>query len=183
MKPIHRALLVLMLLPLLLGASTPYQPTIERVYGWKSLVEEACPDMDPLLILSIIAQESNGNPKAIREEGSGLESVGLMQIMTFSWRPSKEWLLVPKNNIEYGCRILRQIQDKGDLSYQLAIYNCGEVRVRENRCGPYGGYAYSEQVLLVWYPILFEYGGHVRFLRRMELIHFKLRLKNLDSLF
>jgi soluble lytic murein transglycosylase-like protein len=138
-----------MLLPFLLGASTPTS-MIERVYRWQPLVEEECPNEDPLLILSMIAQESGGNPKAIREEGEDLASVGLMQIMTFWWRPPKSWLMIPENNVQYGCRILDQIE--GDIRYKLAVYNCGEVGVEANKCGAYGGYAYADRILNYWYP-------------------------------
>jgi len=149
--------LVLLLLPFLLGASTP-TPMIERVYRWYPLVREECPEEDPLLVLSIIAQESGGNPKATREERNGDKSVGLMQIMTFSWRPQEAWLLIPRNNVSYGCNILRQIWEKSETTeYGLAIYNCGEYRVDRNLCGPYGGYNYASKILHYWYPRFFTY--------------------------
>jgi soluble lytic murein transglycosylase-like protein len=182
MKSKLRAWLMLLLLPFLLGASTP-TPTIERVYRWLPIVREECPDQDPLLILGIIAQESGGDPTAVREERNGRTSVGLMQIHTFDWRPSPSWLIIPRNNIRYGCSILGQILDKIQYDFHqnytesaLAIYNCGEVKVAQGTCGPYGGYYYADRILYYWVPEILSYHRDRLWERRMLLIERKLLL-------
>jgi soluble lytic murein transglycosylase-like protein len=130
------------------------QDVVNNVMQWQPEVEELCPDLDTALVLGIIAQESRGEPYVVRDEGK-YESVGLMQIMTFDWRPSRGWLMIPENNIQWGCSILRQLFARENYTTEkvLAVYNCGEVRVEANRCGSNGGYAYADTVLQDWVPL------------------------------
>jgi soluble lytic murein transglycosylase-like protein len=109
-------------------------------------------DVDEDLVLSVIAQESCGNRWAISEDG--WHSVGLMQIIPhpyFSWRPSTEWLLNPRNNIRFGARLLETVIDRagGSKFTGLRYYNCGYSRVDAgSTCATW----YAKQVLTYWMP-------------------------------
>ena len=81
-------------------------------------------DLDPQLILALIAVESNFDRFAISVAGA----IGLMQIMPF-WldeigRPDDNLLHID-TNLRYGCTILRYYYDKedGDLRRALGRYN------------------------------------------------------------
>jgi soluble lytic murein transglycosylase-like protein len=145
--------------------------TVDYVWQkWRGLVEQQCLDLDPALVMAIIAQESRGNPKAVRDEGH-YQSVGLMQIMDFDWRPPASWLLKPENNIQWGCGILRQLFAREGYTVEkvLAVYNCGEVGVKANRCGSMGGYAYADRILNHWKPLFDRKYNLIRLLRLMIL--------------
>jgi soluble lytic murein transglycosylase-like protein len=99
------------------------------------------------LILSVIAAESDFNPKAVSPTGA----VGLMQVMPF-W---KKELGIPCDlksvdcNIRYGVHILKTYGSRyEDLEYTLAAYNRGPLAVlRDVESGnPVGDY-YTKRVL------------------------------------
>ena len=100
-----------------------------RVLRWEPLILQAADlrKLDPDLLASLIWWESRGDPAAIGPGGS----VGLMQIMPkeagFSWRPSRDELLVPSTNVYWGSRTLSIIikQGGGDVAGALAAYNGG----------------------------------------------------------
>ena len=130
------------------------------MWRWIDTIQNYLPDNPHLteeLVLAVIAQESLGNPYAIRDEGEN-SSIGLMQIMDFSWRPDREWLRNPDNNIAYGMYILDLLIERyeGDVVKALAVYNCGEIGVERNICGISGGYAYSNIILKHWLPVFKE---------------------------
>jgi hypothetical protein len=83
--------------------------------------------IDPDLIASIIFEESHGFPNQISFAGA----VGLMQIMPqeagFSWRPTRDELLLPAANLSWGTRTFSQVmqQAEGSMSRALAAYNGG----------------------------------------------------------
>jgi soluble lytic murein transglycosylase-like protein len=161
---------------------------VANVWQWKGLIEKHCQDIDPALVMAIIAQESRGDPWVTRDEGK-YESVGLMQIMNFDWRPPSKWLIKPENNIFWGCNILRQLFARRDnqppynLTYDLdtilAVYNCGEVNVKANRCGGFGGYYYAEQILDHWKPLFDREYNYMRWERSQRRLYLIYKLKYL----
>lgn len=123
---------------------------------WLPLIHhwhEYFPDLDPAWILAVIAQESQGNPKAIAEDVWG--STGLMQVGPRDWLGTREQLLSPGINIRVGMSMLHDIleQTRGNLRFALAAYNCGFKGVEINRCGSHGGYKYADRIINYWLPV------------------------------
>lgn len=93
--------------------------------------------IDPLLLYSIMHQESTFKRNALSPKGAS----GLMQLMPFTARRfgvSKIW--DPQQNIEGGARYMRFLLDQfGDVQLALAGYNAGEGAVMKygNRVPPY----------------------------------------------
>jgi soluble lytic murein transglycosylase-like protein len=84
--------------------------------------------VDPLLLYSIMHQESTFKPRAMSNKGAR----GLMQLMPGTaarFGVSSIW--DPKQNIEGGTRYMRFLLDKfeGDVQLALAGYNAGEGAV------------------------------------------------------
>ncbi len=89
-------------------------------------------ELDPLLLLSLIRQESVFNPEAKSRVGAR----GLMQLMPatakrLSRTVRDNHLVVPKTNIEIGAKYFQQLTKRyqGNLVYVLSAYNAGESRV------------------------------------------------------
>lgn len=87
---------------------------------------------DPLLVLSLIRQESVFNPQARSRVGAR----GLMQLMPLTARRLKRGvrehqLSIPLTNLEIGTRYVEQLFKRydGNLVHVLAAYNAGESRV------------------------------------------------------
>ena len=94
--------------------------------------------VDPLLLYSIMHQESSFKTRAMSHKGAR----GLMQLMpptAVRFGVSNIW--DPKQNIEGGARYMRFLLDlfDGDVSLALAGYNAGEGAVMKfgNRVPPY----------------------------------------------
>ena len=93
--------------------------------------------VDPLLLYSIMHQESTFKRNALSPKGAS----GLMQLMPPTARRfgvSKIW--DPQQNIEGGARYMRFLLDQfGDVQLALAGYNAGEGAVMKygNRVPPY----------------------------------------------
>ncbi len=90
--------------------------------------------VDPVLIRSVIQQESGFNPWAISPKGA----MGLMQLM-----PKTAWQLGvtnpfnPRQNIFAGTLYLRQLLDEyRSANLALAAYNAGDRAVHEYRGVP-----------------------------------------------
>jgi hypothetical protein len=101
-----------------------------------------------------MAQESHCDPTAVSEDGAG--SIGLMQVTPASWRTTAERLLIPSVNVYWGMRILSgsiELAD-GDVRLGLAMFNCGEDGVANDRCGRSGGLAYADRVIRTWIPLM-----------------------------
>jgi soluble lytic murein transglycosylase-like protein len=82
----------------------------------------------PELIRAVISEESGGRPCAVSSKGAQ----GLMQLMPatadqFGVKDPFD----PKQNVEAGTKLLKQLLDKyhGDTSLALSAYNAGEDRV------------------------------------------------------
>jgi hypothetical protein len=89
--------------------------------------------LDEALISSVIAAESNFNPRAVSRK----RALGLMQLLpktaaSFSVSNAFD----PAQNVEAGTRYLRQLLDRyhGNMLLALAAYNAGPGRVEQ-----YGG--------------------------------------------
>ncbi len=94
--------------------------------------------VDPLLLYSIMHQESTFKPKAMSHKGAR----GLMQLMPgTAARFGVTSIWDPKQNIEGGTRYMRWLLNKfdGNVNLALAGYNAGEGAVMKygNRIPPY----------------------------------------------
>jgi hypothetical protein len=89
----------------------------------------------PELVASVIAVESNFNPKAV----SWRSACGLMQLLP---QTAKRFhvsnIFDPEQNIEGGTKYLKELllRYNGDLSLTLAAYNAGPDRVEQYRSVP-----------------------------------------------
>ncbi|MFG1482425.1 lytic transglycosylase domain-containing protein [Halobacteriovorax sp. HFRX-2_2] len=95
-------------------------------------IEGVNADIDPLLVLSIIRQESAFNPNA----KSAVGALGLMQLMPATARQMTTFrktdeLLKPHKNIDAGVRYFKQLLNKfdGNIIYALSSYNAGPTKV------------------------------------------------------
>jgi len=94
--------------------------------------------VDPLLLYSIMHQESSFKPRAISYKGAS----GLMQLMPpTASRFGVTNIWDPKQNIEGGARYMRFLLDlfSGDVQLALAGYNAGEGAVMKygNKVPPF----------------------------------------------
>jgi hypothetical protein len=120
-----------------------YLPSIEQLNEY---------DLDPILVVSVIAAESGGDYELVSYAGA----CGPMQVIPKSWYPYSPEAICESSwaNLIMGMRILRGAIDiaDGDLRYGLAYYNCSEESVHNDRCGEKGGLHYADDVLDFWYP-------------------------------
>ncbi len=96
------------------------------------VIKKNAENLDPLIVISLIRQESAFNPEA----KSGVGAKGLMQLMPatakrFNRRVKVTHLGNPEINVAIGTRYLRQLINRfdGNLIYALASYNAGEKRI------------------------------------------------------
>ena len=84
--------------------------------------------LDPVLLKSMAAEESNFNPRAVSPKGAG----GLMQLMprTAEWLGVKDFFS-PVENVEGGALYVRTLLERygGNLAKALAAYNAGPAKV------------------------------------------------------
>ncbi|MBY0516111.1 MAG: lytic transglycosylase domain-containing protein [Bacteriovoracaceae bacterium] len=102
--------------------------------------------IDPLILLSLIRQESVFNPEAKSRVGAR----GLMQLMPTTARRLQrsvrdKHLILPKTNLEIGAKYFQQLfrRYEGNLIYVLSAYNAGESRVERWK----DSYFVSEEML------------------------------------
>ncbi len=96
------------------------------------LIKKNSENLDPLIVISLIRQESAFNPEA----KSGVGAKGLMQLMPatarrFNHRIKPRHLGNPEVNVAIGTKYLRQLFERfdGNLIFALASYNAGENRI------------------------------------------------------
>ena len=96
------------------------------------LIKKNAQNLDPLMVISLVRQESSFNPNA----SSVVGAIGLMQLMPatarrFNARLRSKHLVNPEINIPIGVKYLKQLITRydGNLIYALASYNAGESRI------------------------------------------------------
>ena len=100
--------------------------------GYMNIIEKNSENLDPLIVISLIRQESAFNPQATSRVGAK----GLMQLMPatakrFNRKIRVNHLNDPKVNVALGTKYLKQLLTRfdGNLIYTLASYNAGENRI------------------------------------------------------
>jgi len=117
--------------------SAPRMPLIQAPYG--DMIQSAAKkySVDADLIFSVIAAESNFNPRAISRRGAR----GLMQLLPATGtRFGVKDIFDPAQNIDAGTQYLRDLMARyqGDLVLTIAAYNAGPGAVeRYGRVPPY----------------------------------------------
>ena len=117
--------------------AAPRMPLDQAPYGQliRDIAEKYRVDAD--LVFSVIAAESNFNPKAISRRGAR----GLMQLLpATASRLGVRDIFDPKENVDAGTRFLRDLlkQYQGDIPLTLAAYNAGPGAVQKyGRVPPY----------------------------------------------
>jgi soluble lytic murein transglycosylase len=96
------------------------------------IIKKNSRNIDPLVILSLIRQESSFNPNA----NSPVGAMGLMQLMPatarrFNSHVRAKNLTTPEINIGIGVKYFRELLNRydGNLIFALAAYNAGENRI------------------------------------------------------
>ncbi|MGH2621027.1 MAG: transglycosylase SLT domain-containing protein, partial [Anaerolineales bacterium] len=143
-----------------------------RERGWHNLPAE--------ILLSIIMQESRGDPDARGMDGE----IGIFQVLPSSVHATVSELEQSSKNVYHGIGLLEQytweaysVVHRVDLPYRsvryeslpaadsltwwfgeegqaaLAMYQCGPGNIREGgSCGRYGGYVYAATITGCWLP-------------------------------
>jgi soluble lytic murein transglycosylase len=100
--------------------------------NYLSMIEKHSNNLDPLIVISLIRQESAFNPLATSRVGAK----GLMQLMPatakrFNHKMKVRHLADPAINVSLGSKYLKQLFTRfdGNLIYTLASYNAGENRI------------------------------------------------------
>jgi Transglycosylase SLT domain len=115
----------------------PRMPLMQAPYG--DMIQSAAKkySVDADLIFSVIAAESNFNPRAISRRGAR----GLMQLLPATGtRFGVKDIFDPAQNIDAGTQYLRDLMARyqGDLALTLAAYNAGPGAVQHyGRVPPY----------------------------------------------
>ena len=96
------------------------------------IIKKNADNLDPLIIISLIRQESAFNPEA----KSGVGAKGLMQLMPATAKRFNKRLRVshlgnPEINVSIGSKYLKVLINRfdGNLIFALASYNAGENRI------------------------------------------------------
>jgi hypothetical protein len=111
---------------------TSAPPVVTAVAPFRELIQGAAArySVDADLITSVIAAESNFNPRAISRRNAG----GLMQLLPqTAARLGVRNVFDPAQNIDAGTHYLRDLLllYKNDLALTLAAYNAGPQRVQQ----------------------------------------------------
>lgn len=113
--------------------------------------------VDPLLLKAIATVESGLNARAVRDEGAGRQSIGLMQVLcpqrlidVEGWLGSEplggcDALFDPETNVDIGAQILRWDLEHGGYPRGVAMYNRFAERSAPLN-GPFTNQAYVDKV-------------------------------------
>ncbi|KKL92689.1 hypothetical protein LCGC14_1882150 [marine sediment metagenome] len=153
----------------------PWQ-TKERVtFSWKPIIDDILaggeyPNVDYMLILGMIAQESGGYLDAQCNDFDterGTCAVGLMAVSPAQCGFTEEQLKDPVRNVNCGIRIINTVYNQAiEHGFEpgreatraaLAAYNCSWPSVLANRCFSFGGFAYADIIGNYWFPLLEKY--------------------------
>ena len=132
---------------------------VDNVLFWRGQIERINEaeglDLDPVLVMAIMAIESGGIQSAVSYAGA----LGLMQVIPRDWYEMSEDHIrsSPISNIHQGMYILRWSLDLAEkeglsLEHGISFYNCSYDGVMNDRCGAKGGLVYADGVLNFWYP-------------------------------
>jgi len=117
--------------------AAPRMPLTQAPYGEMIQAASEKYGVDADLVFSVIAAESNFNPKAISRRGAR----GLMQLLpTTATRFGVKDIFDPGQNIDAGTRYLRDLLKtyQGNMALTLAAYNAGPGAVQKfGRVPPY----------------------------------------------
>lgn len=143
-----------------ISANWKVERSLMYLKGIDAVNEQYGYDLDPLLVVTIIAAESGGDYMAVSAAGA----VGPMQVVPKPWYPYSATDLKTSTwaNLIVGMKILRTVIDRypGDLRFALAVYNCLPENVLADRCGTRGGLHYADAVLDYWMPkVIAKHGG------------------------
>jgi soluble lytic murein transglycosylase len=172
----------------LLAERLPYKENLHHLFyplAYWDIVETICQKygIDPLLILSVMREESMFNPDAKSIAGA----VGLMQLIpkTALWLDSNLQLGIKntsqifeiKNNISLGTYYLSILMKEfGSNAYVIAAYNAGEERVR--KWSQKGNYKSIDEFIedIPYYEtrnyvkkVMTSYFGYKKFLEKEEI--------------
>jgi len=143
-KTIWRNIVAVIIIGVLLGWGISRTPFIQKLfypYPYRAVVEQYAMeyDVDPLLVISVMREESKFLPQAESPKGAQ----GLMQLMptTATWIAqnlgdqdfNERDLLTPEKNIQYGTWYLASLEKEfaEDPILVIAAYNGGRGRVKE----------------------------------------------------
>ncbi len=117
--------------------AAPRMPLTQAPFGQMIQAASEKYGVDADLVFSVIAAESNFNPKAISRRGAR----GLMQLLpTTATRFGVKDIFDPGQNIDAGTRYLRDLLRtyQGNMALTLAAYNAGPGAVQKyGRVPPY----------------------------------------------
>ena len=117
--------------------AAPRMPLTQAPFGQMIQAASEKYGVDADLVFSVIAAESNFNPKAISRRGAR----GLMQLLpTTATRFGVKDIFDPGQNIDAGTRYLRDLLKtyQGNMALTLAAYNAGPGAVQKyGRVPPY----------------------------------------------
>lgn len=146
-----------------------------RIARWKPIIDAILEDNDyqyatDILVLGIIAQETQGDPDAICnafDTERGNCAVGVMGITIGHCGLSESQLKNTRLNIECGTRIINLVYEQAlehgfrpgreATAAALAAFNCGWQSLLADKCFSFGGWMYSWKVLNYWVPLLENY--------------------------
>lgn len=131
---------------------------VTTIRSWQDHAELGYLAAQPDLLLAIAAKESHCSPGAGAD--NPMNGVGLMAVVPKPWTSSIDVLLQPRASVYWGMVILNwNITDpennpEQDLRRALAAYNCGWRIDEPGRCQPPFGYAYADDILEFWRPLM-----------------------------